>query len=142
MKYVIATLLALGSCVAVAVPCLLTAMQRSSQKRTVADMRTIATAWEALATDRKSYLAGRPGNVSYEELRQRLEPTYIKHLPALDGWGSRFLLATNGQSYSIRSMGRDRVLDPHAAPGATTDFDCDIIYADGAFVSYPEGVCQ
>ncbi len=35
----------IGILAAIAIPNLLTAMQRSKQKRTMADMRTIATAW-------------------------------------------------------------------------------------------------
>ena len=41
----------IGILAAIAIPNLLTAMQRSKQKRTMADVRTIATAWEARATD-------------------------------------------------------------------------------------------
>src|SRR5205814_4490670 len=51
---------------AIAIPNLLTAMQRSKQKRTMADLRTIATAWEARATDLNKYNAAGaisiPGN--------------------------------------------------------------------------------
>ncbi|HYS55984.1 MAG TPA: prepilin-type N-terminal cleavage/methylation domain-containing protein, partial [Thermoanaerobaculia bacterium] len=45
----------IGILAAIAIPNLLTAMQRSKQKRTMADMRTIATAWEARATDVNRY---------------------------------------------------------------------------------------
>ena len=41
----------IGILAAIAIPNLLTAMQRAKQKRTMADIRTIATAWEARATD-------------------------------------------------------------------------------------------
>src|SRR5437763_1331013 len=47
----------IGILAAIAIPNLLTAMQRSKQKRTMADMRTIATAWEARATDTNKYNA-------------------------------------------------------------------------------------
>src|SRR5258706_14061259 len=47
----------IGILAAIAIPNLLTAMQRSKQKRTMADMRTIATAWEARATDVNRYNA-------------------------------------------------------------------------------------
>jgi len=47
----------IGILAAIAIPNLLTAMQRSKQKRTMADMRTIATAWEARATDVNKYNA-------------------------------------------------------------------------------------
>ncbi len=143
-KKIVALLVFLGvaSCTAVAVPNLLTAMQRSHQKRTLADMRTIATAWEELCTNRKSYLVGRPGAVTYDDLQKALVPKYLRQMPATDGWSNPFLFATDGRSYSIRSPGRDHRIDPHAAAGATTDFDCDVIYASGTFISYPEGLCQ
>ena len=32
---------------------------------------------------------------------------------------------------------RESVAQP---PGATTNFDCDIVYANGKFEEYPEGV--
>ena len=47
----------IGILAAIAIPNLLTAMQRSRQKRTMADMRTIASAWEARATDVNQYSA-------------------------------------------------------------------------------------
>src|SRR5262249_60339143 len=47
----------IGILAAIAIPNLLTAMQRSKQKRTMANMRTIATAWEARATDTNKYNA-------------------------------------------------------------------------------------
>src|SRR5881394_65381 len=47
----------IGILAAIAIPNLLTAMQRSKQKRTMADMRTMATAWEARATDVNRYNA-------------------------------------------------------------------------------------
>src|SRR5213076_3437685 len=45
----------IGILAAIAIPNLLTAMQRSKQKRTMADIRSIATAWEARATDMNNY---------------------------------------------------------------------------------------
>src|ERR1700710_650354 len=77
----------IGILAAIAIPNLLTAMQRSKQKRTMADIRTIATAWEARATDQNSYAAAGAGyswpatDVTYTELSSRLAPTYVKTLP-------------------------------------------------------------
>src|SRR5215813_5867250 len=51
----------IGILAAIAIPNLLTALQRSRQKRSMADMRTISTAWEARATDENKYnAAGAP----------------------------------------------------------------------------------
>src|SRR5437762_11848725 len=83
----------IGILAAIAIPNLLTAMQRSKQKRTMADIRTEATAWEARATDVNSYtVAGATftwptSNVSYTNLAAATSPTYIKNLPQNDGWG-------------------------------------------------------
>src|SRR5258707_13956492 len=84
----------IGILAAIAIPNLLTAMQRSKQKRTMADMRTIATAWEARATDINHYnaagaLTSFPSiDAGLSNLQQYLAPTYVKSFPAKDGWGN------------------------------------------------------
>src|ERR1051326_4375037 len=114
----------IGILAAIAIPNLLTAMQRSKQKRTMADMRSIATAWEARATDTNKYNAAGaisvPSNaVSTSQLSGILAPTYIKQLPAKDGWGNGWLFATDqkigdstaAQVYMVRSTGKDGKTD-------------------------------
>src|SRR6478672_5151537 len=85
----------IGILAAIAIPNLLTAMQRSKQKRSMADIRSIATAWEARATDMNHYGAAGTnqsqisfgsGGVTYVSMVARLTPTYIKSLPKNDGW--------------------------------------------------------
>src|SRR3954471_17676965 len=86
----------IGILAASAIPNLLTAMQRSKQKRTMADVRTIATAWEARATDVNSYAAAGTSftfpttNVTGATLDGMLSPTYIKSLPQKDGWSDTY----------------------------------------------------
>src|SRR5436190_337891 len=57
----------IGIVAAIAIPNLLTAMQRSKQARTIADIRTLATAAEAYGTDHHEY----PKSLDL------LKPTYI-----------------------------------------------------------------
>ena len=140
----------IGILAAIAIPNLLTAMQRSRQKRTMADMRTIATAWEARATDVNQYTAA--GALSWPAtsdsittISARLQPTYIKSVPVYDGWSQEFRVGSDVDSYSIKSTGADKSdntasTTSAAGPTTTGNFDCDIIYSDGAFVVYPEGV--
>lgn len=134
----------IGILAAIAIPNLLSAMQRSKQKRTMADMRSIATAWEARATDTNTYTAAATitlptGTMSAANLAAILTPTYIKTLPDKDGWNKGYQLNVSKDDYSVRSYGRDTV--PDALPGgATTNFDCDIIFSNGIFLQYPEGV--
>ncbi len=141
----------IGILAAIAIPNLLTAMQRSKQKRTMADIRTIATAWEARATDVNRYnAAGGFVSVSFDNLNTYLTPTYVKKLPANDAWNTPYLYeasvawgnATAAQEYRITSYGKDQVSEASQRGGATTNFDCDIVYSNGAFVQYAEGVQQ
>ena len=143
----------IGILAAIAIPNLLTAMQRSKQKRTMADIRSLATAWEARATDMNKYNAAAAvtlTQVQASDLIANLTPTYIKVLPAKDGWGIPYTysadaawgVATAAQTYFIRSYGKDGIADAWtvASTGPTTQFDCDIIYSSGSFIQFPEGV--
>jgi type II secretion system protein G len=146
----------IGILAAIAIPNLLTALQRSRQKRTMADMRTISTAWEARATDMNKYNAagtlpsGFPTiAVTLSNLQTFLTPTYVKAFPGKDGWGNDFNMyadqswgvATAAQQYGVQSYGKDGVADAGLV-GATTTFDCDILFTNGSFLEYPEGVQQ
>jgi type II secretion system protein G len=143
----------IGILAAIAIPNLLTAMQRARQKRTMADIRTIAQAWEARATDNGTYAAAGAtiswpavtNNVS--DLETKLQPTYVKRIPRYDGWSTAFRVgwSTDGYSYSIKSNGANRVDDTASVTSSTgtiitNDFDCDMIFSEGTFVVYPEGV--
>ena len=144
----------IGILAAIAIPNLLTAMQRSKQKRTMADMRTIATAWEARATDLNKYNAAgfslATTVVTAANLNSYLAPTYVKQFPVKDGWGNAYAFtadqawggATAAQQYGIISYGKDGAAQGTWVGGATTNFDCDIIYSNGSFLQQPEGVQQ
>ena len=140
----------IGILAAIAIPNLLTALQRSRQKRSMADMRSIATAWEARATDTNGYAAA-GASISWPDptldvtlLASMLVPMYIKKFPESDGWGTRFQVGYDNENYSIESLGADKTDNSDgttaAAPVETTDFDCDIIFSNGNFVVYPNGI--
>ncbi|HUP58828.1 MAG TPA: prepilin-type N-terminal cleavage/methylation domain-containing protein [Thermoanaerobaculia bacterium] len=136
----------IGILAAIAIPNLLTAMQRSKQKRTMADMRSIATAWEARATDTNSYAAAGASWIATDkdigEIVGWLQTTYMKSVPTVDAWNTPYDVGYNESQYSIQSMGKGANKDTTGTSGggATGKFDCDIIFADGSFVQYPEGV--
>jgi len=143
----------IGILAAIAIPNLLTAMQRSKQKRSMADIRSIATAWEARATDNNNYnAAGTSASQidfsstvkNYGTMVGLLTPTYIKSLPQNDGWGNAYgyVNVSSGQAYGIRSLGKDGVKqsDTYTSGTQTKVFDCDIVYSMGSFVQWPEGM--
>jgi type II secretion system protein G len=139
----------IGILAALAIPNLMNAIQRAKQKRTVADMRTLAVAIEAYNVDNSVFptaaCAGGtytdPGSVLAATSFTNLSPTYIA-LPALrDGW-SRYMVYNVDiglSKYNIRSYGRNGIADTLAC-GSTTDFNDDILFTNGTFVQWPEGV--
>jgi type II secretion system protein G len=139
----------IGILAAIAIPNLLNAVQRGKQKRTMSDMRALATAVEAYAVDNNTYpnatcnagifTGGTYSNLDVSSFTN-LTPTYIAQPPKTDGWG-RFMayaLGNGSNDYAIRSMGRDGTVGAVNC-GTTTNFNDDIIYADGTFVQWPEG---
>ena len=135
----------IGIIAAIAVMSYFIAIDRARQKRTVNDMRTIASAWEARATDMHSYATGGytfPETViTANALHAQLSPTYLRQIPRYDGWlrPFEFAISANAKQYAIRSRGRDGALDSNTeyTPGETSNPDCDIVFADGGFITYP-----
>jgi type II secretion system protein G len=133
---------------AIAMMAYLSSVDRARQRRTVADIRTIAVAWESRASEMQSYgIAGYefPSTpVSYDDLHNALSPTYSRVLPKMDGWGHPFEFAVgNGpKQYAIRSAGRDGLMEvtTEIEAGEVDNPDCDIIYGNGSFITYPVAV--
>jgi general secretion pathway protein G len=146
----------IGIIAAIAIPNLLIAIQRSKQRRTMVDMRNMASAWEARNTEAGRYnAAGQLGGVegadqpvTFDNLNLMLAPTYIRVLPKVDGWGTDYETFTNqafgsggrANVYAIISGGKDGKINSDATTGPFTNFDCDIVYSNGLFLSYPDGM--
>ena len=133
----------IGIIAAIAIPNLLNAINRGRQKRSMADMRTMGTAIEAYAVDMAFY-PNSGGEVDVADgFQVNLEPTYVKTVPRNDGWRMAFLVESESRFYTLGCAARDRVFEGALAAYAarvTTDMDCDIVYSNGSFVSYPEGI--
>ena len=138
----------IGILAAIAIPNLLNAVQRGKQKRTMSDMRALAMAIEAYAVDHNAYPAAtcNPGVFTAAGARlttdsfTNLTPTYVGQVPVADGWGNSMSYAVSATTdqYMIRSYGRDKAASTLVC-GTTTNFNDDIVYADGTFVQWPEG---
>ena len=139
----------IGILAAIAIPNLLNAVQRGKQKRSMSDMRALATAIEAYAVDNNSYpaaacpagsLTGGTFNNLATNSFTNLTPTYIAVPTRMDGWQRPFgyQLSTDSQAYSIRSYGRDGN-GTAITCGTSTIFNDDIVYSNGTFLQWPEG---
>jgi type II secretory pathway pseudopilin PulG len=133
---VLSTLLAI-----VAVPNLLVARQRSRQKQTLADIRTLAQAIEARATDENTYALwpeSVPRRVTLDDLERALAPKYIKRIPRHDQWGNELDVFLGADEYIIRSRGSDGVPEGSSyRMGYTTRFEHDLAFSEGTFIRAP-----
>ncbi|MCP4153438.1 MAG: hypothetical protein GY757_37265 [bacterium] len=131
---------AAGIVAAIAIPNLLTAMQKGKQKATMGDMRTVSAAIEDYITDNNQAPQGK----SLAEIKAKLQPFYIKVLPMKDAWGNDFIYKTgpNKQDFSIASGGKDGVFNGWEQKGSyrvsdIKEFANDIIISNGNFLYHP-----
>jgi type II secretion system protein G len=145
----------IGIIVAIAIPNLLSAVQRGRQKRSMADIKTIATTWETYYVDYSYYYGAGGGcqgtagstitsSLSTGQMVAFLTPTYIAKLPIKDGWNNYLEFWKSGssraQEYRISSLGKSSAVDTYC--GMTTSFGDDIALANGQFIEWPEGAQQ
>ena len=115
-------------------------------RRTMTDMRSIAVAVEAYATDNDEFPSG-----DFTSLKAALEPTYILELPEKDMWDHpyAYVVSDDKKSYRIVSAGADSIFEwdsrriVPAKEGETIEtryrdrLEEDLIFEDGEFVQLP-----
>jgi prepilin-type N-terminal cleavage/methylation domain-containing protein len=151
----------IGIIAALLIPNFLDALQKAKQKRTVADERNTGTAMFSWLTDQLGAAAA--GSAATQvaiadyatgalttstAVAGVLVPQYTQSVPDLDGWKTAYLyrLKTGNnvlapQVMLIGSGGRDRsTVAGTYTVGAfdPTDYDEDIVWADGFFVRWPQ----
>ena len=145
------------------IPMFLDALQKSKQKRTMAEVRLVGTCWMSWLTDQVSASSGATtrtydlshlsevdASVVLASLFQNQTFFYCSEVPLVDAWGNPYEYRINTSTLSssrviaIRSPGRDGNWTNDAlyniGPYVATDYDKDIVWADGLFVSYPQGL--
>ena len=116
----------IGIIAAIAVPNLLTAIQRSKQKRTMADLRAIGTALGSYQVDYNKYPSASTTDFSVNTLGgSTIGPMYYKG-SVKDGWNTTYRYISDGESYTLCSRGKG------ATAGGTEEFEKDLAHVDGA----------
>ncbi len=128
------TVVVIGIISAIVIPQLLGALNRSRQKRTMADIRTVGTGVESYAVDHSAY----PVAADIASLSAILRPAFIGTVPELDGWGRSVIVDATATGYTIGSGGRDGG-GLNWVGGPTINLDDAIIFSEGRFVQWPEG---
>jgi prepilin-type N-terminal cleavage/methylation domain-containing protein len=148
----------IGIIAALLIPNFLDALQKAKQKRTVADMRNTGTAMFSWLTDQLGAAAAGAAvtqvtmedydTLAREDVLEVLVPQYLQSVPEKDGWKHDYVYyLKTGTSVLDRtvmalfSSGRDVNVPDDAyevGPFDPTDYDQDIVWADGFFVRWPE----
>ena len=128
----------IGIIAAIAIPNLLNSIDRTKQKRTMSDLHTIGVATEAYSIDHSAY----PTAIDISALQSILQPTYTRDLPVLDGWGGPLTANSVPSDYTVGSEGKDGAGGLTACPGTPMCGNANdaIIFSDGQFLQWPEGV--
>lgn len=121
----------IGIIAAVAIPQLVDYIQRSRCERTEGDMRTLGSSIGSYYVDYEEFPAS-----DFLDCVQ----VYQANPPQLDGWGNAWDYTSDGQTYTIRSFGRDGVNGPGAPrvkeaidPTDPNRHDYDVVLANGQF---------
>ncbi len=154
----------IGIIAAILIPNLIDAIHKARQKKTVGNIRNVGTGWFAWLTDQAS--AASAGSIQFDfealtaidadNLRSTLTPVegpkYTSEVPNQDAWGHPLEYRWSGSGaeileIGIRSLGRGGEPGPTTnpypiGPFIVTQYEEDIVWANGFFVRYPAGVTQ
>ena len=139
------------------IPNFISSLHKAKQKRTMAEIHETGKAMFSWLTDQMGAAAAGAQSVDVSsygtaidipDLSTLLAPDYINRVPERDAWGHslEYFLRTDNVAASrvmlIRSPGLDGSFSgddyTHSA-FTTTDFDQDIVWADGIFIRWPAG---
>ncbi len=146
-----------GILTAILIPNFISSLHKAKQKRTMAEMHEVGKAMVSWLADQVGTAAAGAQAVDVDDygaaidvsdLATLLEPEYIAHVPERDAWGHslEYFLHTEDllapRVMLIRSPGRGGAFSSSEyalSAFTTTDFDQDIVWADGIFIRWPVG---
>ncbi len=156
-------ILIIGLIASILIPNLINALHKAKQTRTMAELRLIGGAWMSWLTDQagaasagaqQTYEVSTFQALSYPEIYSHLHPSdtffYMQEVPSRDAWGSQltFYRNTDGLTDSqllLCAAARDGNYDTcdgandiPIGPFLATDYDQDIVWADGFLLRWPD----
>jgi general secretion pathway protein G len=140
----------IGIIAAIAIPNLLDAIERSRQKRTMAEIQTVVAGIQSYRRDHETVpVIGQFQDegwhfVDAKELGKTLAPDFVQVVPAADGWGSpyRYGFTGDGKSFCLISGGGDRKINTEDPPTdfvSTHCYESDIVWLNDGSVRWPDG---
>jgi len=121
---------------AIAIPALQTALDKSRQRTTMADMRSIATGVQLYDIDQSIYPSD---GITVSALVTVLLPHTKNPLPTKDRWLHDFGYHSDSHTwYSLESFGKDGIDGVDITAATRLQFDLDMVFATGHFANSPE----
>ena len=126
----------IGVLAAIAIPALQTALDKSKQRVTMADMRSIATGVQYYHVDQSIFPTD---GTSAATLMALLQPFTKVPLPEKDAWRHAYDYHSDSYSwYSLESFGKDGVNGVDITEATRLQFALDLVYATGRFSNAPD----
>jgi type II secretion system protein G len=123
----------IGIIAAIAIPGLVTALNKSKQTTSAANLRQIGHAMEVYNSENATY----PVTDDIDEALVLLAP-FNSHLKSTDEWEHVLGLSSDGSSYTIVCYGLDGEPGAYVSPATRYVFTLDIVYSNGTFVAAVE----
>jgi general secretion pathway protein G len=125
----------IGILAAVAIPAMLTSLDKSKQRASMADMRMIGQGIQLYELDNSNFVADGTATTSLVTLIEPFTMTVLRHE---DHWSHAYQYNTDGTTwYSLESFGRDGVDGVNITPTTAFQFELDLLYASGRFINAP-----
>ena len=132
---ILIVVLVVGIISSIALTNLAHALDRSRQRATMGDMRTISKAIEVYSIDHGHLPTA--GNMN--ALRTVLMPYQSSVVPITDHWSHSYSYAVDAQqNYTIESFGKDGLDGTDITAGTRFDYNLDLVLANGQFTAAPE----
>jgi len=126
----------IGVITAIAVPALQTAVDKSKQRATMADMHGLATATQLYQIDHSIFPTDATPAPTLVTL---LRPFTKVGFPSHDAWHHDFDYHSDSYTwYSIQSFGKDGIDGVDITPATRYQFELDLVYASGRFSNAPD----
>ncbi len=121
----------IGIIAAMAIPALQTAMEKSRQRVTMANMHAIGNQLQIYTNDTTMFPAG---SLDMNQVATALIVVSQRLVPAEDAWGTLFDYQSDGLTeYTLESFGRRGVPGANVTPATKNNFDLDIVLSNGIF---------
>ena len=122
-----------GILAAMVIPAMNTAMEKTRQRTSMANMRAIANHLQVYNNDHTAFP---DGSLDIGQVSDVLIVVSKRPAPTQDAWGHDFDYQSDGLTdYTVECFGRDGTPGANISPASSNNFDLDIVLSNGQFIA-------